>query len=754
MIFLKCINKNNVFNHAKKVALASKYQVKNGLSPKAPSINWEKQPDKYTGHNDDEYGTAIVCNYIDELDKYLVVIDLDSPKDSEDIQISVFKEILKPLIENTYTVATPGKGIHIYLLSETKPTAKQPRINIDYQTHTRKKGRGKYVVSDYIYDSNGNKEYYTKLDESPNDILVVANTDDVLKSLLDKLEEQGKLKTPIKDYVVNITDIVKKGIRKGTRNNYAMCLSGYLRKKGFPLERTLEIVKESFKDDEELDQRLNTVQRTYEQDLKAINGWSELKNYLNAVDLAELERLVSGGLNLKDRILSTLSRNKEPSTKALADFVNSELVLYFDPNLKRYYERDPEGTIREIDETRITEFLNEEFGENEISKGKRRNVLGYVTKLIETDHNLIQFKNGILNTVTREFNEDKLLNNQIPKLTLPFNWNPDARPGRISQLIAEILDNPKYPNNKELWLRAVGHAFMGTNRIGKMVMVQGESGTGKSTLTTILMRMFQDKYSETKTQTIVKNERFTLYSLVNKAINIDDDISNGMLRGIGNLNSICTGNGLEVEIKGENGVIKATNSEIPRLFANGNTLPPLIGTGFERRLLLIHADNKISYDNKDEYLQPDILSGQYDQDGIEWLVYHTINLYLDKENEPLTSEQDERLMRAEYEFKAYPHKKGAELIFREKEGEIISKKDAFRTLKRWSMQVYKEGKISSEHRKPTQRQLNRAMYDAGFDESRKMIENERVRVYEDITIKPEYRYLLEANDENQVTIYP
>ncbi|WP_321421022.1 DUF5906 domain-containing protein [uncultured Methanobacterium sp.] len=747
------INKDIVFKHAQKVALSSKSQVKMGRIPKAPSINWDKQPVGYTGYNDEEYGTAIVCDYIDEFDKYLVVIDLDSPKDSEDIPITLFKEILQPLINITYSVSTQGKGIHIYLLSESKPIAKQPKINIDYQTHTGKKGRGKYIVSNYIYDTQGNKKRYSKLAESPDEIIVVKSADDVLNELLNKLEEGGHLKTPVKDYMVNITDIVKSGIRKGKRNDYVMCLAGYLRKNDFPLEKTLQIINESFKDDEELDHRFDTVKRTYEADISVINGWNELKNHLNGSDLSELERLVSGGLNLKDKILSTLSKNKEPSTKALADFVNSELVLYFDPNLRKYYERDQEGTIREIDDTRITEFLNAEFGENEISKGKRRNILGYVSKLINTNYNLIQFKNGILNTITREFNEDKRLNDEVPKLTLPFNWNEDAKSGRIGKLIDEILDSHRYPNNKELWLRAVGHAFMGTNRIGRMVIVQGESGTGKSTLTTILMRIFHDKYSEIKTQNIVKNERFTLYSLVNNSINIDDDISNGMLRGIGNLNTICTGNGLEVEIKGENKVIKATNPEIPRLFANGNTLPPVVGTGFERRLLLVHANNKVPYKNKDEYLQPDILSGKYDQDGIEWLVYHSINLYLDKEDEPLTSEQDERLMQEIYEFKAYPHKKGAEMIFIEKEDEFILKKEAHRYLKMWSKQAFKEGKISIEHRKPTQRQLNRAMKDAGYDDSRKMVNRESFHVYDDLTIKPEYLKLFKPSEETQATIY-
>ncbi|OEC85685.1 MULTISPECIES: DUF5906 domain-containing protein [Methanobacterium] len=743
-----------VFKYAKKIALASKDQVMAGRPSKIPCINWDKLPSDYTGFNDENYGTAIICDYIKELNQYLVVIDLDIPKpNSEHIPLEVLEDCMKPVINQTYSVRTGSGGIHVYLLSNEKPRAKQPRVNIDYQTNTGNM-KGKYVVSDFIYDKYGNKIHYTKLEESPDIIFSVKNTDEVLNELLKILEEKGYKISPLTGYTSQIADIISRNLREGHRNDLALAISGYLRKQKFKYETTVQIIRTAFKNDEELNERLKVVNRAYKMNINDLRGWNALKDHLNGSDLRELESLVVGDeLDLKSVIMRKLAKQQEPSNKELSDFLNHELTLYKDPKVMKYYERLEDGTINEIDNIRIEAFMNNEFGSNQISSAKCKNVLKYITNHIKRNYNIIIFNNGYLNTLTREFNPNKEELEEIPKLTLPFDWNPNARSGRIGELIDEILYDPKYPNNKELWLRAVGHAFMGSNRIGKMVMVQGESGTGKSTLTTILKRMFTGNFSEIKTQTIVKNERFTLHPLIGKAINIDDDISNGMLKGIGNLNSIITGNGLQVEIKGENNSIQAEAEQIPKLFANGNTLPPMIGTGIERRLLLIHADNEISYEDKDEYLQSDILSGKYDKDGIEWLIYNSINLYLDKLDEPLTTKEDEQRMKREYDFKAYPLKCGIEEIFEEsyEETDYLEKKEVHRYIKQWCKEAYKNGLISSEHRNPSIKAINKAMDKAGFYDRRKTVNGDKISIYECIRLKDHWKYVFnpEINQQSQ-----
>jgi len=83
--------------------------------------------------------------------------------------------------------------------------------------------------------------------------------------------------------------------------------------------------------------------------------------------------------------------------------------------------------------------MNKSFEANQISSAKCKNVLKYVTNHIQRNYDIIVFNNGYLNTFTREFNPNKQNLKEIPKLTLPFNYNEDAPSGRIGELIKEIL---------------------------------------------------------------------------------------------------------------------------------------------------------------------------------------------------------------------------------------------------------------------------------------------------------------------------
>jgi len=168
-----------VIDKASTVALASNNQVKHGKNHKTPSsIKWEVKPKRYTGFFDKHYPTAVICDEIPELRLHLVVIDLDTPKTDEDVSISILRSYAMSMIKETYSNITPSGGVHIYYLSKTKPAANQPRsthnVNIDYQANIGNR-RGKYVVADYRWDPKGEqKELYTKIDESPEEIKIVA----------------------------------------------------------------------------------------------------------------------------------------------------------------------------------------------------------------------------------------------------------------------------------------------------------------------------------------------------------------------------------------------------------------------------------------------------------------------------------------------------------------------------------------------------------------------------------------------------
>lgn len=749
----KSIPFRELIKKASTVVLSSNHQVKNGRNPKSPtSIKWESKPPEYTGFNDPTYPTAIICNEIPELGLHLVIIDLDSPKNENDIPINVLREYAKDMIKNTYSTVTPSGGVHIYLLSRNKPQAKQPRsthnVNIDYQANTGT-GRGKYVVADYRWDLSGeHKELYEKIAESPENVAIIENTDDLLNAYLKNLEIAGHIRNRKDAETATIVDLLKPYVREGIRQNYSCAIAGYFKKQGYSQEFTENIINEVFASDEEISRRVRNVELTFQKPDDEILGWNYLKEVLSQRDLQELSSLTQSHVDdLKSKINYSLSKYKDPTTSMLAAYLQKHLMIFTDPHIYKYYRQDEDGSFVEIDDIDIMLFCNEQFGSGKISRTLCNNVFKYFTEPVEKDYDLIEFHNGILNTKTQEFFTNKRQLTKVPKLQLNLDWNPEAPGLEIEALINRLLDNDEYPEDKDLWLRAVGHAFMGSNRIGKIVITTGPSGTGKSTLTTVLQRIF--KTSQIPTSKISDNERFTLHALVGKDINIDDDINNGVLRNIGNLNTVVTGNGLDIEVKGENRIIHLDNKQIPRLFANGNTLPPVLGEGFERRLLLIHANNKIKYSERNDTLQNDILQGEYDEKGMEWFVHTAIMKYWENMDKPITSEATEAKMKEEHEFRSYPLKVGVSQLFEDdyEEGNYLTVGEVNKAVKRWSWWAWKHGKISREHRKPSTHQITRAMDNAGFTQGRKNImdedgERNTLRIYEDIRTTPFYHDLL------------
>ena len=161
----KSIPISELAKHVKKVALKSKEQVINGRPEdnKKPWGKWDSYPADYTGFNDPKYPTGFVCDFIPKLGLHLGIIDLDIPKDENHIPLNILKSKAGKIIESTYAVQTASGGYHIYFLSKRKPEAKSNgKLNIDYQCNTGK-GNGKYIIADYRWNKEGQKEHYTKL---------------------------------------------------------------------------------------------------------------------------------------------------------------------------------------------------------------------------------------------------------------------------------------------------------------------------------------------------------------------------------------------------------------------------------------------------------------------------------------------------------------------------------------------------------------------------------------------------------------
>lgn len=777
---------------------------------KLPAYSWRHSPREYKGYDDIDYGSAVLCNFIPEYGYYLAVIDLDSPKEDNDIPMDDLLKVCDKWITTTHTRKTPSGGYHIYLLSKTKPELKQPSFNIDYQTNTGKL-KGKYVVCNYRYGIKINdeiidldkyykknqdievsdmeffKEYYTKVPESSDDILVVNSTDEILSEILSEIERLGLWTPPAKKKVKlvehsknvktkedkkELVSILRNYVREGIRDELAKSVSGYLYKKGFTHEKCLQIFKEVFREDEELDHRLDLLERTFDKPKKDVAGISALRNLLSPRDVNRVKSIVEkqkkpkkkeidfNVIDIDERIAYYLEYDYGVTDKMIIESIEKNSTLFFEPTSLNYYVKNGNDSIELINELFVINHCNNLFGANEISKKQCERALNFVTRFIKKEPYVLEFSNGLLciniEDNTFRFLENVYSTNFIPKVKFPFKWNPEANGGEIEKSVNMLLKTNKkgFENNINNFFKSVGHSCMGAIEKGIITIIIGKPGSGKSTLLTMLKRIFT--YSEVSVPEIIKNERFALTPVIGKDVNIDDDLQSDVWKGIGKLNTFITGNGGNVEIKGENARLQLTTYNTPKLWGASNALPPVIGDGFERRLNLLLVENIIPPEKVNDSFQMNILNGLHDNE-LEWLIYMSISRYMDERDKPFVEADHKQAMVNEHKFKSDPLKSAIDYIFKDSETSNLEVKVVNREIKNWFKYAIKTGKIFDEHKRPSAQQINKAMGRAGYFKGKSNGydddgQRHQYAIYEDITLNRDwqtlYKMFLGEGNEN------
>lgn len=399
--------------------------------------------------------------------------------------------------------------------------------------------------------------------------------------------------------------------------------------------------------------------------------------------------------DIESKILNKLDNDKEPSAKLLANYLNYNGLFFLENETRKRYMKTDKG-FKEITVEDVSDFFNKHFGYNEISETKAKNVLGFITRKIERNYDLIQFENGTLNTDDFIFYENTFYENVLPKLAVPFDYIEDAESEfKATNLFAEnhaILKSERWKWNEELFYKCVGACGMAINEIEKLIVIVGEPNSRKSTLLTILKRIFS--YSEVKLQTIAENPRFQLLPTIAKDINIDDDLQSFRIDKIGFLNTFVSGNGGVVEIKGENIGANLTAETTPIIVGASNTLPSVTGDGFERRLILILAENFFSESESKKSYMRDIKNGKRDSE-IALMFSYSLQQYFKIRDSEIINEHQKKAMNDEWEWKSYPAKKGAEIMFIDeftlferldelKSGDAIAD---YKRLSKWQIQV-------------------------------------------------------------------
>ena len=111
-----------------------------------------------------------------------------------------------------------------------------------------------------------------------------------------------------------------------------------------------------------------------------------LKNY--AIELSE-----KVADEIESKILNKLDNDKEPSAKLLANYLNNNGLFFLEYETRKRYMKTEKG-FKEITIADVSAFFNKHFGYNEISENKSKQVLGFITRKIERNYDLIQFNNG------------------------------------------------------------------------------------------------------------------------------------------------------------------------------------------------------------------------------------------------------------------------------------------------------------------------------------------------------------------------
>lgn len=373
--------------------------------------------------------------------------------------------------------------------------------------------------------------------------------------------------------------------------------------------------------------------------------------------------------NLTKNIKSKLSEHKAPSIQMLADYINASDEFFVVHDIKKRFKRTPTGFV-EITLRDISNFFNNEFGYNKISMKKCNECMDYITRELTIDYDIIQFKNGLYNTRCHEFIQDKYATEYIPKLNLSeFCYIEDAKDKffetdlyKENHAILKTERKGWQDWNENIFYKSIGSCYCGVNVADKLFVLVGKSDSRKSTLLTIIKRIFGNNYCNKKIQEIVKNERFVLVPTVNKAILIDDDASDLQITNIGNLNSFVSGTGLYVEFKNSNDGVHLNENNTPRIWCASNELFNVVGSGFKRRLCLIICDNVFDRSKSSKDYMLAINNGERDKE-LELMISYCLQLYASERHKAFLTKEQEDAMFLEFEFKSYAERRFVSDLF-------------------------------------------------------------------------------------------
>ena len=307
----------------------------------------------------------------------------------------------------------------------------------------------------------------------------------------------------------------------------------------------------------------------HEKELK--NIWLSVKEYVNReIYKNNSKNQYNKNNNGNSKIKNSQSKKreiKEQITESLITKYNfltieeTKEILFYENGI---YKKDGEIIIEKELESICGYSINSSYIED--IKGHIRRRTYIKSKEFDKDLNIINLRNGLYNI---EANVLKPHSHQYPSLNQKtITYDPNAKPILFGKFLQQVL----HPKDIRTAIDMLAYTFLRANPYELICILLGIGANGKNVFTGILTFLHGlENLSHISIKSILDN-RFAIAGLENKDVNIDTEMSQGVLKDISILKKLTGKQPISIEKKG----IDAYNALLhSKFFFCANTIPSI-----------------------------------------------------------------------------------------------------------------------------------------------------------------------------------